>query len=163
MGNGPALRWQLGKVAGQTENGAVLMQQRVVFRPGDAAAAGGEDDAGALALFRQNLCFQFPECFLPGLGEDLRDGHPSPLGDQFVSLHYLPVQRFAQSGGHGGFAAAGHSDEDDIPQPLVHSAFHPRQGFIADGRAGELLAGALGLSHQHGKSPSVGNPQLFCL
>ena len=29
------------------------MQQRVVFRPGDAAAAGGEDDAGALALLRQ--------------------------------------------------------------------------------------------------------------
>ena len=85
------------------------------------------------------------------------------MGDQFVSLHHLPAQRFAQSGGHGGFAAAGHSDENDIPQPLVHSAFHPLQGFIADGRAGELLAGALGLGHQHGKSPSVGDIQFLRL
>ena len=83
--------------------------------------------------------------------------------DQFVSLHHLPVQRLAQSGGHGGFAAAGHPDENDVPQSVVHGALHPRQGFIADHRAGELLAGALGLSHQHGKPACMGNPQLFCL
>ena len=70
---------------------------------------------------------------------------------------------FAQSGGHGGFAAAGHSDENDVPQSVVHGALHPPQGFIADHRAGELLAGALGLGHQHGKSACMGNPQLFCL
>ena len=103
---------------------------------------------------------QFPECFLPGPGEDLRDGHSGPLGDQFVSLHHLPAQRFAQSGGHGGFAAAGHPDENDVPQSVVHGALHPLQGFIADHRAGELLAGALGLSHQHGKARlALGNPQ----
>ena len=82
--------------------------------------------------------------------------------DRLVSKTFA-AQRFAQSGGHGGFAAAGHSDENDVPQSVVHGALHPPQGFIADHRAGELLAGALGLGHQHGKSACMGNPQLFCL
>ena len=46
---------------------------------------------------------------------------------------------------------------------MVHGALHPLQGFIADHRAGELLAGALGLSHQHGKPPGVGDVQFLRL
>ena len=163
MGDGPPCRGQLGKAPGQAENGAVLVQQGVVFQPGDAAAAGGENDAGALALLRQDLRFQGPEAIFPRLGEDLRNGHARFFGNEGVGLHHLPAQVPAQGGGHGGLAAAGHTDEDDVPQMAVDGALHPFQNAVVDDGAGELLAGTLGLGHQHGKAAGVGDPQFLRL
>ena len=86
-----------------------------------------------LPQLRQHLGLQLPETGLAVPGKDVRNGHSGPLRDEIVGLQHLPAQLCAKSRRHGGLAAAGHSDEDDIPQMSADQMLHPLQRSIVNG------------------------------
>ena len=75
QGQGTALLGQLGQLPLQEEDDAVLVEQGIVLRPGDAAAAGSNDQAGQLAQLGQDGGLLGPEGLLPGFQDVIPGGH----------------------------------------------------------------------------------------
>ena len=55
LGQGSPVGRQLVQFPFEPEDGAVLVEQRIVLRLGDAAAAGGDDKTALLSQFRQGF------------------------------------------------------------------------------------------------------------
>ena len=131
------------------------MQQGIIVLPGDAAAAGCEKDAGALAQLCQHPGLQRAEAGLALLGKDLRDGHPGLLRNDLIRVQNGAAQPFAQCRGHRALAAAGHTDENDIFQPLPQQRHGAVDLAFRNGPAGKKLPAAFGLRRQHGQAAAA--------
>ena len=128
------------------------MQQWIVALLCDAAAAGGNHQTGFSGQTVQRFGFQRPEDFLAVVGDDIGD-FPSGPGFQFcVSVGKGPVQLPGKQSSDGGFAAAGHTYEDNVlhlsPEHLMNLPDFP----VGDGLPHKPLGTFLRLSHQHQKS-----------
>ncbi len=132
---------------------------RVVLRSGDAPAAGGNDQPGGLAQLGQHGRLLGPERLFPVAGDIVAHGHADDFFHLPVTVHKGPVQQIGQSLAHGGFAAAGHADEDAVFLPSAQRF----PGFLrldgGDGLAGEDARGAPRLLGQHEETAHVGDFQ----
>ena len=139
------------------------MQQRIIFAPRDAAAAGRENDARPLAKLPQRLGLEAAERRLAALGEDLRDRLPGLLLDIGVTLDHLAAQPLAEPPRHAALAAARHPDQNDVFQPGPYSPFDLRDAPVRDLRSGEQLRAPLRLRHQHREAACARNTELLGL
>ena len=98
----------------QTENRAVLVQDFVVFFPGDAAATGGDQKPGFLANAFQRLGFPISENGFAILRKDPGDAFLCHFLNECVRIHKSSPGHFRQHSTHRGFTASRHADEDDI-------------------------------------------------
>ena len=122
LGDGAPVLRQQRKVALQPEDRAVLVQERVVFRAADTAAARCEDRARALAELCERGRLQRAEGILTAGGKDIRDGTPRRLDDLRIAVEQRPVQPLGEQRRDRALAAAGHADEDDVLHLLPHAA-----------------------------------------
>ena len=163
QGKGTAGFIQLLGAPLEPDNGTILVQQVVILFPGDAAAAGGNDSAGQLAQAGKNLRLQSPEVALAVPGEDGGDVHARLLLDEGVGLVHRAAQLFAQGGGQGAFAAGGHTHQDNVLHLAGEHLLNAANLAVRDAAAGEQLAAAPGLGHQHIQAAGTGDAQLLRL
>ena len=135
------------------------MQERVVFRAADTAAARCKDRARALAELGERGRLQRAEGVLAVGGEDIRDGTPRRLDDLRIAVEQRPVQPLGEQRRDRALAAAGHADEDDVLHLLPHAAVDAQDLAVINGRAGEHLAAALCLRHEHIQSARTRNAE----
>ena len=139
------------------------MQERVVFRAADAAAARCKDRARALAELGERGRLQRAEGVLAVGGKDVRNGTPRRLDDLRIAVEQRPVQPLGEQRRDGALAAAGHADEDDVLHLLPHAAVDAQDLAVINGRAGEHLAAALCLRHEHIQSARARDTERLCL
>ena len=157
LGDGPSAHRQPVQRPLDPDNAPILPQQRRIFRPGDAAAAGGDDCAGAFPQLCQGLRLQRAEGSLAVAAEDLRDASARPLLQDGIRIVKGAAQSVGQGLAQGCLAAAGHADEDDIlhlPRQAAGDAFDLA---VSNGTASEELCGPLCLGHQHPEPPIAGD------
>ena len=133
------------------------MQVGVVLPPGDRTAAGGDDQAGHLAQLGQDLTLLGPEGCLTGGEDKVGAGHAQGLFDLHIAVHEGAVQQVGQLLAHSGFTRAGHTDEDTVLFPAAQGAVGLLGADGGNGPAGEELAGAAGLLHQHVEAAQTGD------
>ena len=107
--------------------------------------------------------FQGPEGLLPFPGKQLRDGAARRLDHQGVGVHQRAAQPLGQGPAHGGLAAAGHTDEKQIPGLPLHLGGNLLHPAIRDGGVQKALRRRLGLGHQHPQSVGPAQPSLLRL
>ena len=114
LGKGPSLGGQVRNGPFEPDDGAVSVQRGIVFRPCDAAAAGGNHQPGLLAQIQEDSGLHGPEGVFAILGNNLGDGPPGSFLQNRVRVQKFPVQGLGQGGADGGLSAAGHTDENDV-------------------------------------------------
>ena len=139
------------------------MQERVVFRAADAAAAGREHCARALAELGERGRLPRAEGVLSPGGKDVRDRHACRLNDLRVAVEHRAVQPLGEQRRDGALAAAGHADEDDVLHLLPQQAVDAQDLRIVDDRIGEHLTAALGLRHEHVQPARARDAEAFRL
>ena len=86
LGQGTAINRKHTAIPLQPDKIAVLVKKGIVALLGDAAAAGGNDQAGLLAQLCQGFGLPVPESRFAVLGEDIRDGFPCQRDDFFIRI-----------------------------------------------------------------------------
>ena len=159
QGEGAALLGQLGEFPLQEDHRPVLVQTGVVLRPGDAPAAGGNDQPGGLAQLGQHGRLLRPEGLFSIARDVIGHGHPDDLFHLPVAVHKGPVQQVGQGLAHGRLAAAGHPDEDAVFLPAAQGLPGLLRLDGGDGLAREDAGSAPGLLGQHEQPTHVGDLQ----
>ena len=83
---GPSVRGKKLNVPLKPEDGAILVQQGVVFCPCDTSAACGNHRAGELAKLKQSLCFPSAEAALAFCLKNFRNGAPGKLANERIGI-----------------------------------------------------------------------------
>ena len=162
-GKGAALARQLTDIALQPENDTVLVQKVVVFLSRHAAAARGNDRAGALAEFGNGLALELSEFRLAVLFDELGAGRAVFLFDLGVAVKRDAVKLLSKARGNGALAAAGHADEHDVLH-LKAQLFPDALGLaVGDVAVFKDLRRALGLRDKHIEPTHIRNAELFRL
>ena len=85
------------------------------------------------------------------------------LLDIGVRIEHLAAERLAERLRHGGLAAAGHTDEDDIHRLALHKVDGMLERAVRRLFAGEDLARADGLRREHHHAVRIGDAEFFRL
>ena len=127
------------------------------------AAAGGDDRAEGAAELAHGLALVRAEHGFALHCDDLLGRIAGVLLDIGVRIEHLAAERLAERLRHGGFAAAGHADEDDVHRLALHEVDGVLERAGRRLFAGEDLTRADGLRREHHHAVRAGDAEFFRL